>query len=401
MVAENKELDTRNLKLNIKYKNYKIMCEILNEKRKSGKSKMLQLENWKRFFNWKQDGNGYIITEIYKRPKEKIDNRKGHSGKSLGSRSNYKGIYSKYIDMLVLQYLQKEKLKLKDTCKIYTTNNKIAENTGIVNCNYRTALESPEKFYNTVKNQFDIKTNTYCMKDTFYNIKTKIRDIVKSSLDRLKKRQKLEYEVCYFIYISHTIRIPNKVELEIINKSENETMEEMGIEHKNKIDNSEKLTKDFNRKVLEKVQKELDYVKSIFKGYSITLCENFEIKSNEDIESSMKELSALVVKSLKEKPQQMQKKTRKDENLELWFGARSPFWTKWVFDRLSKKYIEYCYNFIDILCSYEADNIVNKIKSCKDRKIPNSLTSEQKENQKDKILMELIEKVEENVEVSI
>lgn len=373
------------------FKSQKELCEAIGiEYKDSTNSRRAQEKEFNRRFKWHREGRKIIIDEVYAEIKEKIDGR----GKSQGSRNNYKGIYAEYIDILLLQYLQKEELKLKDTCKIYTTNNKIAENTGIVNCNYRTALEYQAKFYNTVKDEFNIKTNIYCMKDVFRNTKTKIREIVKASLDRLQKSEKLEYEPCYFVYIPHTTRPPKDEEMEAITKAEIETMEEMKIEHKKQIDNNEKLSKEFNTKVLEKVRISFDYIELIYKGYIIALWEDFELKSENEIMELMKELNDLVIKSLKEKPQQMQEKTIKDEGLEKWFGSRNPFWSRWVFDRLSKKYIEHCYSFIDILVDLQAENIVDKIKSCKNKKINNSLTNEQKEEQKDKILMELMDEEE-------
>lgn len=375
------------------FKSQRELCEKIGiEYKDSTNSRRAQEKEFDRRFKWHKEGRKIIIEEVYAEIKEKIDGR----GKSEGSRNNYKGIYAEYIDILLLQYLQKEELKLKDTCKIYTTNNKIAENTGIVNCNYRTAFNNQAKFYNTVKKELDIKTNTYCMRDVFHIIKTKIREIVKASLDRLQRLGKLDYEICYFIYVPYTIRVPSGIELEIIKKSEAETIKEMGVEHKTQIDNSEKLTKEFNAKVLEKVQDEIDYVQSIFKGYSIVLCEDFDIKSDIETIELMTKLNSLVINSLKEKPQKIQEKTIKDEKLELWFGARSPFWAKWVYDRVSKKYIEHCYGFIDILCSLESKNIVDKIKICKDKKINMSLTYEQKEEQKDKIITELMDKMDED-----
>ena len=57
------------------YKNYKILCSVLEDKVKTGKSKQLQQEDWKRYFKWDKKGHKFIITEIYDKPKEKIDGR--------------------------------------------------------------------------------------------------------------------------------------------------------------------------------------------------------------------------------------------------------------------------------------------------------------------------------------
>ncbi len=382
-------MEVINLELNKEYK-YPMLCKIFGEPKKTGKAKQLQIANWKRFYDITIGQKAtFIILEIYNMPKTKVDGR----GKSKGSRNNYKGIYAEYIDRLLLQYLQEEENKLKDTCKIYTTNNKIAENTGIVNHNYRVAFSNREKFYNTVKKDFNIKSNTYCMKDVFDMTKTKIREIVKASLERLQKAEKLEYETCYFIYIAHTSKVPNVEEMEAISLAEEMVMEEMSVTTKKEIDNNYKLSKEFNRKVLEKVQEGFDYIDGIYKGYTISLWDDFELKNDEEIKELKVKLNALVIKSLKEKPPKIQEKTIKDEKLELWFGARSPFWSRWVFDRLSKKYIEHCFDFIHILVDIEAENITMKIKNCRDKKVPDGLTHKQKEEQKDKIIIQLIDRM--------
>jgi hypothetical protein len=58
-------------------KNYKVMCELLDEEVKSGNSKKGQLSEWKRYFDWETDKQKFIITEIYDEPKERISKQGG------------------------------------------------------------------------------------------------------------------------------------------------------------------------------------------------------------------------------------------------------------------------------------------------------------------------------------
>lgn len=366
-------------------------CEAIRiEYKDSTNSRKAREKEFDRRWKWHKEGRKIFVDEVYSKIREKIENR----GKSEGSRNNYKGIYAEFIDALLLQYLQKEEDKLKDTCAIHTTNNKIAEATGIVNYNYRTAYNQREKFYNTVKKDFNIKSNTYCIKDVFYWTKSKIREIVKASLDRLQKVELLEYEPCYFIYKKYKERVPLEDEMKAIITAEEESMKEMGVEHKKQIDNNYELSKEFNKKVLEKVQKDFDYILSIFKGYTISLWEDIELKSDKEIKELMIKLNNLVINSLREKPEKIQKKTKKDEGIGNWIGHRNPFWKPWVFDRVSKKYIEHCCSLINILCNIEASDIVEKIKNCKNNKISSKITQEQKDEYKDKILDELMDKMD-------
>lgn len=53
-----------NIKVGMEFKNYKALCEFLEEQVKAGKSKQLQLKRWKEYFDWDNIGNKYTITEI-------------------------------------------------------------------------------------------------------------------------------------------------------------------------------------------------------------------------------------------------------------------------------------------------------------------------------------------------
>lgn len=59
-------------------KNYKVLCELLNEEIKSGTSRECQHKEWLRYFDYEKQGQKYIITKIYETPLEKKDGR--HNG---------------------------------------------------------------------------------------------------------------------------------------------------------------------------------------------------------------------------------------------------------------------------------------------------------------------------------
>lgn len=76
-------------------KNYKQMCELLNQTVKGGDSKRSQLKEWSTYFNYEKDGNKFIIKEIYDTQLEKEDGRVNNKG---GNNS----IYAENIDRLIL-----------------------------------------------------------------------------------------------------------------------------------------------------------------------------------------------------------------------------------------------------------------------------------------------------------
>ena len=76
-----KGLDKMNIeKLEVTtYKNYKVICEVLGVEPKKGDSKKAQLKVFKQYFNWENQGQKWIITEIYETPQEKQDGRKDNT----------------------------------------------------------------------------------------------------------------------------------------------------------------------------------------------------------------------------------------------------------------------------------------------------------------------------------
>lgn len=76
-------VDTSGFAVGMVIKNYKELCNLLGQEVKSGKSKKLQLEDFKRYFDWEKSGQKFIITDIYDTPLTKEDRRK------LGNNSMY------------------------------------------------------------------------------------------------------------------------------------------------------------------------------------------------------------------------------------------------------------------------------------------------------------------------
>ena len=63
-------------------KNYKVLCQLLNQPVKAGSSRKAQLNDFKCYFDWEKDGNKFVITEIYRKPLNKPDRR--HLGNRTG-----------------------------------------------------------------------------------------------------------------------------------------------------------------------------------------------------------------------------------------------------------------------------------------------------------------------------
>jgi len=68
-------MNISNLKVGMEVKNYKELCNLLDEKVKVGKAKILQLQDFERYFTYEKQGNKFIITKILDEIKEKVDMR--------------------------------------------------------------------------------------------------------------------------------------------------------------------------------------------------------------------------------------------------------------------------------------------------------------------------------------
>ena len=61
----------KELTVGMTFKNYKELVAFFDDNVKTGESKICQLENYKRYFDWEKQGNKFIITEIKEVPTEK------------------------------------------------------------------------------------------------------------------------------------------------------------------------------------------------------------------------------------------------------------------------------------------------------------------------------------------
>lgn len=154
-------------------KNYKILCGLLGQEVKDGKSKKLQLEDWKRYFDWEKSGQKFIITDIYDTPLTKEDKRK------LGNNS----IYVKYIEVILLQYLSKQ----QGFAKTFTKRN-WWEMLGIVNDKYGKRTEKELTC-------LDYKVTPWEVKHFYQRCNKKLEEILFSALNSLKSRKLITYEI--------------------------------------------------------------------------------------------------------------------------------------------------------------------------------------------------------------
>ena len=171
-------INTSNLKIGQVVKNYKELCALLEEEVKTGKSKQLQLDNLKRFFEWEKAGQKFIITDIYDTPLPKVD------GRSSGNNSKY----VKCIEILLLRYL----LDKKDYTATLTKRS-WWQILGMVNNKYNQIERDKEKREKLQKNN-PILTS-YEIKHFYQRSNKKLQQILFSALNSLSSRKLIEYEI--------------------------------------------------------------------------------------------------------------------------------------------------------------------------------------------------------------
>ncbi len=65
----NKVANYSKLKIGMKFKSYKYVCEFLDEPYKTGSPRDSQWREWKQYFNWTQNKWQWTITEVYDEPR--------------------------------------------------------------------------------------------------------------------------------------------------------------------------------------------------------------------------------------------------------------------------------------------------------------------------------------------
>lgn len=167
------DIDTSKLEIGMTVKNYKVLCELLGQEVKDGKSKKYQLEDFSRYFDWEKSGQKFIITDIYDAPLTKEDKRK------LGNNS----IYVQCIEVILLQYLSKQ----EEYTRTFTKRN-WWEMLGIVNHKYGRTSE-------TQLQSLDYTITSWEVRHFYQRCNKKLEQILFSALNSLQNRKLITYEM--------------------------------------------------------------------------------------------------------------------------------------------------------------------------------------------------------------
>ena len=210
-------IDISKLESGMVAKNYKEMCEILDEEVCGGDSKKAQLKEWSRYFAWEKKGQKFIILDIYDEPLPKDDGRQN------------KNIYVQYIEVILMKILSKQK-NAKEP--FYITINQLWKLLGMINNNYKNI--SLDELNDKIP-EYDIKS--FDMKKFYQRCNQRLREILFSSLNKLEDRALIKYEIetviVYFDEDGKTIYKPaNDIQKKKILKAERKALLDMKLESK-------------------------------------------------------------------------------------------------------------------------------------------------------------------------
>lgn len=195
------------------FSNYKKLCERLNVPILKANSQKAQIKEWKRHFDFERDGQKRIITEVYSTPLPKDDKR------LIGNNNEYRP----YIEMILLDYLSKQKGKATNI-----TLKNLFFLLGMVNANY---MDKNYEIKDADIEEWHIKH----FNQRSYN---KIYSIVFTSLNNLRNRRLIDYNKMTMINVNinedgkryNKTRQATKREEDIIRETERNVLKQMGLE---------------------------------------------------------------------------------------------------------------------------------------------------------------------------
>lgn len=199
MDEEDVSINTSKLQIGQIVKNYKELCALLGEKEYAGNSRIAQLKEFARYFEWEKSGQKFLITDIYDIPLPKEDKRN-------------KGKYVKCIEIILLNYLSKQK------GYTYTLRKKKWwELLGMVNRKYDNVSQEELLEIDPVITKFEIR-------QYYQRCNKKLEEILFSALRSLSSRKLIDWQIETVIVTQNQekihYRIANEFEKKMILRAE-------------------------------------------------------------------------------------------------------------------------------------------------------------------------------------
>lgn len=283
-------MNVENLKEKQEVKNYKELCEFLDEPIKTGKSKQLQLRDFKRYFDFHKEGQKIIIDEIFNEEKEKIDMR--------GKQDNNTPKYVENIELNIIG-----ELLTKGTDGKYVVGRGVLlRNVGLTNTNYSYCKRRQDKLASYLEIKKEVVNDYYNCVDSMLvgNLEKALKNLSNRKLIQLNSTLLICKNVITDVTYEHTTKIDEfDEEIEIIKPvvqsdviytqatdderkliltTESKVLIEMGFEKLTDVFLRNKL-KEYYNKCYKEIRKEIKDINFYFQAYDIIF--DFNILANE------------------------------------------------------------------------------------------------------------------------
>ena len=281
-------MEIKNLKEGQVIKNYKELCKVLEIEEKPGKSRQLQHKHFNQYFEYKKEGNKYIINKIYENAENKIK-RGGNNRVFIDDFRNL---------IISILYNNKNESMLISKGMLYKTMNLVNENYLLGRNNMTKLSEITEIPQTSIYDFYD------------YN-SVKLRDTVERNLKHCRNRSLLIYESVMCVAIQEvliaynelnkpildehgrvvsesrlTYREATKQEKQVILKYEDEVKTELGLKDNQEIFLKGKW-KYFKQQVENKLKEANTNIKFYYEAYRITW-------NNKDIDEEYKKICSQI-----------------------------------------------------------------------------------------------------------
>ena len=287
-------INTSRLQVGQVIKNYKELCALLGaEFKQGGDSRKAQLKEFARYFDWEKSGQKFLITDIYDTPLPKEDGRN-------------KGKYVKCIEIILLNYLSKQK------GYTYTlSKKKWWELLGMVNRKYDNVSQEELLEIDPIITKFEIR-------QYYQRCNKKLEEILFSALRSLSSRKLIDWGIETVIVTRNQekthFRVANEFEKKIILRAERYVLHK--IMHLEKMFNvfAKQKQDEFYRLVNELLEDSLDKDwQYYYKQVKIIYNHDQVIEAIPDIEAELRklELNDKVVNALNEHAEEKYRKERK------------------------------------------------------------------------------------------
>lgn len=348
------------------YKNYRLICSAMKWKIQSGKAKQLQLKELERYCEYHKKGNSFIVDKVFETPIPKVDNRKGNSGKSEGSRGNNTGIYIENVEKILLNHFSYVYSKNYGD-PYYSNNNELGKVCGFINSNFKVANVNRGAYTEIAKEKGVV--NELACKHILDLTKDSFKGVIERTLSKLQKQGYLSYTIGYTIISSDTnvreyCRMANKKELEIIEETERDILDTLEIKEKKHIFASEKNKKLYYKLFNKLIVERLDDCSKVFKGYEIIVDEKIKSSKKKEIDILKANINELFRNRTMDKIHKTVNSeyiVKIKESLVNWWGELPSDISKDDKARVDENYINDCQINIEILLNLKSQNITDNI----------------------------------------